>query len=559
MDGRRRRDRHEPRPRHARAILEKNLKLNQEGATSFDTGAYAGEAGRKNWIERKESQIAGNKFTGTLGPIRAPQFVKNTARFDYQPDLCKDYKDTGFCGYGDNCKFLHDRGDYKTGWQLEQEWESTQRRKQERAMLAAPGADGELPDDDDDEREANRYKVRGAADDDTLPFACHLCRGPFRDPIVTPCQHYFCANCALSRHRAGESSCAICGKQTSGLFNQATKLNAHARRSGGFQALFEQRFTGRRGADRRAARRRRRGRAHVRGRGAGRGGVPWRVGGGAELAPSAGVAARCRGAGGPRGRIGRSYAPEAARTPGNDPFLTGTSVPLYAGSLLGLSLRGFYPPSGGVSAVRGSRARDLAESRALRSRRRLLVQKDHDDVASAFGDRLCCVSYLAALEDNHRSGSLLASRDTKFAALPLAHHEIAPLKRASHPEEDAQVAAVGVPVAPIACVRDVLANGEALGSILALAETERRPTSPSGASRRSPQSTTCADPARHGSAQTATVSASSLPRCGCRSVVTVEPTRNLCGGGNRPTTRRVKLERNPHRRGRLTSYEGGTC
>ena len=230
--------------RDTRAILEKNLKLNQEGATSFDTGAYAGEAGRKNWIERKESQIAGNKFTGTLGPIRAPQFVKNTARFDYQPDLCKDYKDTGFCGYGDNCKFLHDRGDYKTGWQLEQEWESTQRRKQERAMLATLGADGELPDDDDDEREANRYKVRGAADDDTLPFACHLCRGPFRDPIVTPCQHYFCANCALSRHRAGESSCAICGKQTSGLFNQATKLNAHARRSGGFQALFEQRFTG---------------------------------------------------------------------------------------------------------------------------------------------------------------------------------------------------------------------------------------------------------------------------------------------------------------------------
>jgi hypothetical protein len=27
-----------------------------------------GEAARKNWIERKESQIAGNKFTGTLLP-----------------------------------------------------------------------------------------------------------------------------------------------------------------------------------------------------------------------------------------------------------------------------------------------------------------------------------------------------------------------------------------------------------------------------------------------------------------------------------------------------------
>lgn len=29
-----------------------------------------------------------------------------------QPDICKDYKETGFCGFGDSCKFLHDRSDY---------------------------------------------------------------------------------------------------------------------------------------------------------------------------------------------------------------------------------------------------------------------------------------------------------------------------------------------------------------------------------------------------------------------------------------------------------------
>jgi hypothetical protein len=40
-------------------------------------------------------------------------------RFDYQPDICKDYKETGFCSYGDSCKFMHDRGDYKSGWELE--------------------------------------------------------------------------------------------------------------------------------------------------------------------------------------------------------------------------------------------------------------------------------------------------------------------------------------------------------------------------------------------------------------------------------------------------------
>ena len=40
-------------------------------------------------------------------------------RFDYQPDVCKDYKETGFCGYGDACKFVHDRSDYKSGWEIE--------------------------------------------------------------------------------------------------------------------------------------------------------------------------------------------------------------------------------------------------------------------------------------------------------------------------------------------------------------------------------------------------------------------------------------------------------
>jgi Zinc finger C-x8-C-x5-C-x3-H type (and similar) len=53
------------------------------------------------------------------GPQRVSQFVRTTIRVDYQPDICKDYKETGFCSYGDTCKFLHDRGDYKSGWELD--------------------------------------------------------------------------------------------------------------------------------------------------------------------------------------------------------------------------------------------------------------------------------------------------------------------------------------------------------------------------------------------------------------------------------------------------------
>ena len=43
-------------------------------------------------------------YGSTQGPIRAPTFLRATCRFDYQPDICKDYKETGFCGYGDQCK-----------------------------------------------------------------------------------------------------------------------------------------------------------------------------------------------------------------------------------------------------------------------------------------------------------------------------------------------------------------------------------------------------------------------------------------------------------------------
>ena len=57
------------------------------------------------------------------GPIRAPAHLRATVRWDYQPDICKDYKETGFCGFGDSCKFMHDRSDYKHGWQLEREVE----------------------------------------------------------------------------------------------------------------------------------------------------------------------------------------------------------------------------------------------------------------------------------------------------------------------------------------------------------------------------------------------------------------------------------------------------
>lgn len=38
------------------------------------------------------------KGSGSHGPLRASTNVRMTVRIDYQPDICKDYKETGYCG-----------------------------------------------------------------------------------------------------------------------------------------------------------------------------------------------------------------------------------------------------------------------------------------------------------------------------------------------------------------------------------------------------------------------------------------------------------------------------
>jgi len=119
--------------------------------------------------------------------MRASANIRVTNRFDYQPDICKDYKETGFCGYGDSCIYMHDRGDYKAGWQLDQEWEAEQRAKKA-ALIEGLDPEAESSSDEDDD----------------VPFACLICREPFTRPVVTKyvfilrlfcsrrCQFHFC-------------------------------------------------------------------------------------------------------------------------------------------------------------------------------------------------------------------------------------------------------------------------------------------------------------------------------------------------------------------------------
>lgn len=134
---------------------------------------------------------------------RRHKFIKSTIKTDYQPDICKDYKETGFCGFGDSCKFLHDRSDYKHGWQLEQEWKKGEYQEEDDEKYL-------IKDSDDDEDDDGSCKNR-----------CEICQDTFKSPVITKCKHIFCADCA---EKECNVKCFICDKPTSGIFKNASKL-----------------------------------------------------------------------------------------------------------------------------------------------------------------------------------------------------------------------------------------------------------------------------------------------------------------------------------------------
>ncbi|KAJ0590338.1 putative transcription factor C2H2 family [Helianthus annuus] len=180
----------------ARAIRERVLKqadeaLKRKGDAGNGEKLYKGIHGYTDYKAgfRREQTVASEKAGGSHGPLRASAHIRVSARFDYQPDICKDYK---------------------SGWQMEQEWDEAEKARKRK--LAMKGDD----DEDDDDQEDDD-------DEDGLPFACFICRQPFVDPVVTKCKHYFCEHCAL-KHHAKKKKCYVCNQPTLGIFNTAHEI-----------------------------------------------------------------------------------------------------------------------------------------------------------------------------------------------------------------------------------------------------------------------------------------------------------------------------------------------
>ncbi|CAI4035229.1 hypothetical protein SMKI_12G3780 [Saccharomyces mikatae IFO 1815] len=134
------------------------------------------------------------KSTLQTKQINQPTNIRTTVLMDFQPDVCKDFKQTGYCGYGDSCKFLHSRDDFKTGWKLNQDWNA----------------------EEEDSKTAT-------LDLDKIPFKCTLCKEDYKSPVVTSCGHYFCASCFAKEMKKG-TRCSICHKETHGSAKVASDL-----------------------------------------------------------------------------------------------------------------------------------------------------------------------------------------------------------------------------------------------------------------------------------------------------------------------------------------------
>ena len=215
---------------------QERVRISRDFQPNVVPGDLEGDSrGMKSYRAHVEpgAKAGGVNSKSTLGPQRSTANVRSTSRFDYQMDVCKDYKESGYCGFGDSCKFLHDRSDYKSGWQLESEWTAQQRqlekerfdkfqrisekRKEKLEKLrqdaVRQGLDPSMvvlpteSDNEDDQEMSEKDK-------------CSICGKKWSDclssPCVSICGHYFCESCFGS---TSTSSCRVCNKPTQGIFN----------------------------------------------------------------------------------------------------------------------------------------------------------------------------------------------------------------------------------------------------------------------------------------------------------------------------------------------------
>lgn len=165
-----------------------------------------------------------SKFYATVGPVRSFNTIKHTNTIDYNPSRCKDFFEAGYCVFGNSCIFIHDRNDYKFGWEEERDWEQKQKRKMERRQRRLEAAEEGREDEvslstEDEEVDANEEPAKYGHIDPK----CTICGGQYVNPTLIDCGHVFCDRCAQQQYMS-TGKCSKCGKKNQGIFNSGAKI-----------------------------------------------------------------------------------------------------------------------------------------------------------------------------------------------------------------------------------------------------------------------------------------------------------------------------------------------